>query len=40
MKNKPPSKSDIKNICHSELEPVKFTITQMAPIKQLQKITA
>lgn len=40
MKSKFTSKSDIKSICHSELNEVKSTITQMAPIKQLQKFTA
>lgn len=40
MKSKFTSKSDIKNICHSKLDQVKFTITQTAPIKQLQNFTA
>lgn len=40
MKSKSTSKSDIKNICPSELDQIKFAITQMAPIKQLQKFIA
>lgn len=40
MKSKSTSKTDIKNICHSELDQVKFPITQEAPIKQLPKFTA
>lgn len=40
MKSKSTSESDIKNIHHSKLYQVKFTITQIAPIKQLQNFTA